>query len=92
MCTVACVLSHGAVSMLGCVDSDCDCGGLLQVVGWGQEHGRPYWRIRNSWGTFWGELGFFRIERGINSLFLEDGDCWCAPDCLVWLHAQEPAV
>jgi hypothetical protein len=29
-------------------------------------------------GTFWGELGFFKMERGINALFLEDGDCWYA--------------
>jgi cathepsin X len=29
-------------------------------------------------GTFWGELGFFKIEKGINALFLEDGDCWYA--------------
>lgn len=37
----------------------------------------PFWIVRNSWGTFWGELGFFRLQRGINSLFVEDGDCWC---------------
>lgn len=54
-------------------------GLLSQVTGWGEEHGEPYWVVRNSWGTFWGELGFFRIKRGINSLFLEDGDCWWGP-------------
>lgn len=29
-------------------------------------------------GTFWGELGFFRLERGKNALQIESGDCWCA--------------
>ena len=33
---------------------------LLQVTGWGEKHGEPYWIIRNSWGTYWGELGFFK--------------------------------
>ena len=27
-------------------------------------------------GNYWGELGYFRIERGINALQLEAGDCW----------------
>lgn len=29
-------------------------------------------------GTFWGELGFFKLERGVNSLQIESGDCWYA--------------
>ena len=58
----------------------------VEVVGWGTEEGDDenggddldYWVVRNSWGTFWGELGFFRVQRGVNALFIEDGDCWYA--------------
>ena len=31
-----------------------------------------------SAGTFWGELGFFKLEKGINNLQIESGDCWYA--------------
>ena len=31
-----------------------------------------------SWGTFWGELGFFRLARGENTFWIEEGDCWYA--------------
>jgi cathepsin C len=46
-----------------------DHGVLL--VGWGEEDGRPYWRIQNSWGPDWGEDGFFRIARGVDEAAVE---------------------
>ena len=41
------------------------------LVGYGEENGIPYWKCMNSWGTNWGEKGFFRIIRGENHLSIE---------------------
>lgn len=50
----------------------------VELVGWGELDGIKYWKIRNSWGTYWGDLGFFKLERGTNSLYIENNDCWYA--------------
>lgn len=57
----------------------CDPAGLdhgVTIVGYGTGDGwlykkAPYWIIRNSWTSMWGEQGYFRIVRGKGSCGLD---------------------
>eukprot|EP00126_Sphaerothecum_destruens_P013059 Sdes_comp22342_c0_seq1m20824 len=58
----------------------------IEVAGFGEEKNETtgqvtkYWIARNSWGTYWGEKGWFRIVRGVNNLAIESNCDWAVPD------------
>jgi hypothetical protein len=52
----------------------------IVIVGWGEEKGKKYWIIRNSWGKKWGEGGYFRMIRGVNHCELEENCVTGVPD------------
>ena len=54
---------------------------VVSVVGWGYDKitQKQYWIVRNSWGSYWGEMGFLRLVLGENQLGIEKSCAWAIP-------------
>jgi cathepsin X len=49
------------------------------------EEGQEYWIGRNSWGTYWGEYGFFKMNMYTDNLGIEN-------DCTAGIPSYNPHV
>jgi len=47
-------------------------GHAVKFIGWGVESNLKYWLVANSWNVHWGDLGFFKILRGVDECGIED--------------------
>ena len=54
---------------------------VVSIIGFGNDKdtNKDYWIVRNSWGQYWAEEGFFRIEMGKNLLGIEAMCAWATP-------------
>jgi C1A family cysteine protease len=61
-----CLAATKFQSYTGGILSVCDnnVDHCVQGVGYNLDGATPYWTVRNSWGTGWGERGYIRIAKG----------------------------
>jgi len=54
---------------------------IVSITGWGTDPStlKQYWIVRNSWGQYWGEMGYMRLEMGKNLLGIEGEIAWVVP-------------
>jgi len=62
--------TYGGGVLSTCTQKSLDHGVLL--VGYGTDAGKDYWLVKNSWGQSWGESGFIRLKRNMDSCGLAD--------------------
>ena len=63
----------GVYDGLGCKRGD-QVNHCVLIVGYNIEHKPPYFIVKNTWGSDWGEKGYYRLKMGRLS-FKKGGYC-----------------
>ncbi|CAE8654014.1 unnamed protein product [Polarella glacialis] len=61
-------LSTGIYTATG---GDVAGGHAANLIGYGTSGGTDYWELMNSWGSSWGDNGYFKFQRGTNLCRIE---------------------
>lgn len=61
---------------------------IVSIVGWVEHEGDQYWVIRNSWGEYWGVMGYMYLKLGENQLGIESDCAWAVPE--TWTELNVP--
>jgi len=80
---IACGINAGPVleytgGVVDLPDAAKEVDHIVSITGWGTDPktGKQYWNVRNSWGQYWGELGYMRLVKGENQLGVESMCSW----------------
>jgi C1A family cysteine protease len=57
----------GVMTSASCSNSPRRMDHAVQLVGYNADATEPYWIVRNSWTTQWGESGFIKLKMGENT-------------------------
>lgn len=63
---------YGGVLSASCSGAADTLDHCVQLVGYDTTGDQPYWKVKNSWNTNWGEDGFIRLPMGENSCGVAD--------------------